>query len=126
MPLGVKIDRNAHSSLVVILSGAIDSQTASQLKDAVNPLLTEGFSYLIFDFAKISYITSSGLSVIVEVERSLRFIGKKLFLINTPEQIKKVISVVSALPGLKIFKNNEEVDKYIAYLEKARDDENSL
>lgn len=54
----------AGSELVFELEGNIDSTTAPELFEEVNKSLN-GIKSLIFDFAKVDYISSAGLRVLL-------------------------------------------------------------
>jgi anti-anti-sigma factor len=124
MSLSVKVTKDKANRIILTLLGAIDSEAVSGFEKVVKPLLITEFSAIIFDFAKVTYITSAGLSVMVEAEKSIRAMNKSMFVINMPPQIQKVLSVIAALPSLKIFKTVDELDKYLIYLQNLEKEKN--
>ena len=52
---------------VVICQGEMDSLAVEELHQAVDPLLADATSHLIFDFAKVDYLSSSVLSFLLGI-----------------------------------------------------------
>ncbi len=124
MSLVIKVNESSTNRITVTLSGSIDSESAGEFEKVMVPLLKKEFSAIIFDFVGVTYITSSGLSVMVQTEKSIRARGKDLFVINIPPQIQKVLAVISALPSLKVFKDVDELDRYLIYLQNVQNGKN--
>ena len=53
-----------NSTLTLALEGRLDTITAPELEQVVNANL-EGLTALIFDFAKLEYVSSAGLRVLL-------------------------------------------------------------
>ena len=56
-----------NSTLTLALEGRLDTITAPELEQVVNANL-EGLTALIFDFAKLEYVSSAGLRVLLCAE----------------------------------------------------------
>jgi anti-anti-sigma factor len=69
--VGKAIDRDKLGNRVTTVKcrGRVVSDTASQLKDAVRPLIPLG-GRIIVDFGDVSYLDSSGLGVLVSLKVS--------------------------------------------------------
>jgi anti-anti-sigma factor len=57
----------ASQSIVIRPTGDLDGLGAEHLRQTLRPLLDEGYRYLIFDFERTEFITSSGLGLLVEL-----------------------------------------------------------
>ena len=58
------------SELFIEVSGSIDTVTAPELNKIINESL-KGINSLIFDFAKVDYISSAGLRVLLAARKSI-------------------------------------------------------
>jgi anti-sigma B factor antagonist len=58
--------------LVVNLDGGIDATTAKQLHDALTKMIDAGFTRIVVDCSKLSYISSLGIGTLVTLHRRLR------------------------------------------------------
>jgi anti-anti-sigma factor len=65
----------------------------------------------------VHYISSMGLGVIFKTKSFLDKQGGSLIISNLQPQVKKVMSILKALPE-HIFKNMEEVDAYITQIQR--------
>lgn len=97
------------------LDGRLDTETYGQLENALNPLKAHGIR---FDMAKLSYISSMGLRVVMKVMKELKEKKGAFQLINLQPQIKKVFDIAAALPKGTIFASVEEADSYFDAMQK--------
>jgi len=118
MPLTIEIRFNAESSVhlaaTVFLGGSLDTATAPELEQKLKPVLEGMVTDLIFDLAKLQFISSAGLRVFAAARRSLRDRGGQVSFVNMQPQIRKVFEIVAALPGMAVFTNDQELDRYLA------------
>ena len=56
--------------LTLAIEGRIDTKTAPELTAALNSSL-DGVKELVFDFAKVSYISSAGLRVLMVAQKQM-------------------------------------------------------
>ena len=63
------------SVLTVALEGRLDTTTAPELEAALNGAL-EGVTELVMDFAKLEYISSAGLRVLLSAQKTMNKQGK--------------------------------------------------
>lgn len=79
------------SVLEVTVEGRLDTLTAPDLESELKPLLS-GVETLVFDFAKLDYISSAGLRVILNAHRSIHM-GGKTTLKNCNAVVKEVLDI---------------------------------
>lgn len=68
--------------------GRVDTITAPELEAAVK---TDGIEELVFDLAKIDYISSAGLRVLLSSQK--RMAGKKMLIANACPSVKEVFDI---------------------------------
>jgi anti-sigma B factor antagonist len=68
----------------------------------------------VFDLAVLKFVSSAGLRIFSMARNQLKAKGGQVIFINMQPQIKEVFEIIKALPGLSIFKDIAEFDKYIA------------
>lgn len=76
-----------NGTLLCKLSGWLDPNTSPDLLCKVD--LT-GVNLLVFDMSNVEYVFSSGLRVMLILQKMIEDTGGKIRLINVPEQIRSV------------------------------------
>ena len=87
-------------NLKFVLEGRLDTTTAPQLEEAVNSSIA-GITNLCFDFAKLEYISSAGLRVLLSTQKKMNTQGK-MNIVNVPESIVEVFEVTGFADILNI------------------------
>ena len=77
--------------LTVALEGRLDTTTAPELETVLNESL-EGVEELVFDFAKLEYISSAGLRVLLAAQKKMNAQGA-MKIVEVNEVIKEVFDV---------------------------------
>jgi len=104
------------------LDGSLDGTTAPKLDADLTTRIRSGISLLILDMKRLTYISSAGLRVVFKAAKALRAVGGSVALANRQPQIVKVFEIVKALPDLRVFQDDEELDDYLrAMQEKTRE-----
>lgn len=63
--------KTSGNTVEVALSGRLDTNTAPALTEALNQAVTDEVEAVIFDFAELSYISSAGLRVILQMQKKM-------------------------------------------------------
>ena len=89
--------------LTAILGGEIDHHAASDMRITIDGQ-TQRFKpkTLELDFAKVSFMDSSGVGLVMGRYRSMQLLGGKLRVINVPDRLLKMFRL-SGLAHLGIF-----------------------
>ena len=118
MPLEIQIlkdvGQKTTGAVTVKLTGSLDTATAPELERQLTPVLAGGATDLVFDLAGLKFISSAGLRVISTARRQLKERGGQASFINLQPQIQEVFDIMKALPGIAIFKDVAELDRYLA------------
>lgn len=92
---------------VVTCEGEMDSLAVEELHQAVDPLLADSTNHLIFDFAKVDYVSSSVLSFLLAAQGKAKAKDGKLSLVGASELVKQSFEM-AALDSLFEFRGTLE------------------
>ncbi len=101
----------------ISIAGSLDSNTAQQLQQCVDSEINDNIATIIFDFKDLDFLSSAGLRVIFKTKKMMDSSGGRFLLVNLQPQIKKVFEIIKALDGMNVFKNQEEMDNYLAAMQ---------
>ena len=118
MPLEIQIlqgvgAKNA-GAVTVKLSGSLDTATAPELERQLAPVLAGPAKDLIYDLANLKFVSSAGLRIFSASRKQLKERGGQTSFVNMQPQIQEVFEIMKALPGVAIFKDVAELDRYLA------------
>ena len=118
MPLEIQIQKNlagANAGAITIkLTGSLDTATAPELEKQLPPVLSSGVKDLIFDLEHLKFISSAGLRVFSTTRKTLKERSGQVAFIHMQPQIQEVFEIMKSLPGVAVFKDMEELDRYLA------------
>lgn len=95
-------------TVAVELSGAIDSTTFSQFQECLAGLEGEGVKRLILDMEKITYVNSTGFSLLIQQADLFAEPGSGLVLIRVHPKVKVVLQMLGLDAFFKIFTNLDD------------------
>ncbi len=73
---------------VIEVSGRIDSATAPELAEVFNDLTTDGQCNLVLDMEDVEFISSAGLRVLIDVQKTCQRLNRgRLVLAEVPQHI---------------------------------------
>ena len=113
MALKVSSKEKTIGSFVVKVEGSLDTNTYQQLDDFVNTLLETSPKLIAFDMEKLNYISSMGVRSVARTKKEMKKHEGDVVLLNLTPPIKKVFSIIQALPKEKIFSSLKELDEYL-------------
>jgi anti-sigma B factor antagonist len=120
MSLEIQIKKNiggpGTGAVTVQLNGSLDTSTAPELERQLAPLLAPqgALKDLVFDLAKLKFISSAGLRVFAAARKQLKERGGQTAFVNMQPQIQEVFEIMKSLPGVAVFQNIAELDRYLA------------
>ncbi|HEX5690100.1 MAG TPA: STAS domain-containing protein, partial [Roseiflexaceae bacterium] len=92
-----------HKSLkhvdLLTLVGRLDAATSPQLKQQIDSLFAQGRYQIVLDLAKLDYVASPGLRVLIEARKRAREFGSDdvnsgdVRIANLPSRIKEVFDL---------------------------------
>ena len=95
--------KNEQEKLIVTASGRIDTSTSPQLDTEVKNSL-DGITELILDFEKVSYISSSGLRILLSLHKIMDSKEGRLVIRKPTEMVLEVFDVTGFADVLNIEK----------------------
>ena len=123
MPLEIQIQKNlagANAGAITIkLTGSLDTATAPELEKQLPPVLSSGVKDLIFDLEHLKFISSAGLRVFSTTRKTLKERSGQVSFIHMQPQIQEVFEIIKSLPGVAVFKDMAEMDRYLAARQRA-------
>jgi anti-anti-sigma factor len=122
MPLEIRIQRSAGTqnsdAVTVRLVGSLDTSTAPELERQLASVLATQVKNIVFDLAELKYISSAGLRVFAGTSKTLSERNGQESFVNLQPQIEAVFDVIKSLPSIAVFRNEAELDRYLALLQK--------
>ena len=101
------------------IGGRLDGTTARQLETALRPALSNpDTKSIILRMGDLDFISSAGIRVLIEAQNDLSSRGGSVLLVDLQPQIVKVLEIIKALPGITVFRNTEEMDEYLATIQR--------
>jgi anti-anti-sigma factor len=113
MPIEIVLKKTSNTATVK-LYGSLDTATSPELERQLTPILASPINDLIFDLAELKFISSAGLRVFANARKLLRERGGQASFVNMQPQIKEVFEIMKSLPGVAIFQDIAELDRYLA------------
>lgn len=124
MSLDIVITPEANNGKRISIAGRLDSNTAPELQQSIDTEISDAVSATIIDFKGLDFLSSAGLRVIFKAKKLMDANGGKFLMVNLQPQIKKVFEIIKALDGMNVFKDQEEMDEYLAAMQdKVKDGE---
>ena len=123
MPLDILIEKKTGAqyagTATIKLTGSLDTATAPELERQLIPLLASPIKDLVFDLAQLKFISSAGLRVFSLARKQLKERSGQASFIHLQPQIQEVFEIIQALPGMAIFKDEAEFDRYLTLQQQA-------
>lgn len=91
-------EKKAGDYHVIVLEGRLDSNNSSELEKVLMDVIDMGISNVAIDFAKLAYISSSGLRVLLIGAKKLNEKEKKINLRNVKDHIQEVFDIAGFTP----------------------------
>ena len=117
MPLEIQIQKNLAGqdagTVTVKLIGSLDTATAPDLEKQLAPVLSGQVKDVVFDLAQLKFISSAGLRVFSATRKTLKERNGQTSFVNMQPQIQEVFEIIKALPGIAVFEDVAELDRYL-------------
>jgi len=88
---------------VIPLEGEIDLHVSPRIAATLIAAVKEKPRHLIVDLAKVSYIDSSGLAVLIEAMQSVEKYGGRFALVGLQENVKPIFEIARLDQVFRIF-----------------------
>ena len=120
MTLKIEVTRNSKQPgfYELRLDGRLDTETHGQLEKALKQTDVKDAKGIRLDLAKLTYISSMGLRVVMRLMKDLKARSAVFQTVNVQPQIKKVFDIAAALPPETVFASVAEADAYLDMMQK--------
>jgi anti-sigma B factor antagonist len=99
---------NRGDHAVVTAVGEIDAATVDIAGDAVVAALEAGNRQVFLDFARVTFIDSTGLGMLVKSHRTAEAAGARFAVVHPTPQTRKLIGVLGLDQLLRIYDSPEQ------------------
>jgi anti-sigma B factor antagonist len=106
-PLEIEVQSSEERTLVT-LSGELDASTASALYDQLSDLEMQDAHHVVLDLAKVTFMDSTGLAVIVTEHKRLRHSDGTLTIFSPPSSVRRLFEITGLTTLLDIVPATEE------------------
>ncbi len=94
---------------VAELEGELDIESSSSFGEECFDRITNGQANMMIDLSKVGYIDSSGLGVLISIQKSARMNGGSLVLVGMSQQVKNTMRMTHLDDFFEIYERKEEV-----------------
>ena len=100
--------RDEGDTKVVMLNGKLDTNTTPSAESEINALLDAGASKLLINFEQLSYISSSGLRLLLATAKRMKGSGGDLKVCALNEMATEVFEVSGFSSILNVFATEQD------------------
>ena len=95
-------------SLVVHLDGSLNALTADQLWESVSLKIDDGESVFVFDFTRVTMLTSAGIGILVRLYTRLKDREGSLAIFGCSSKIREIFTIVMLDEVLKVCDSEDQ------------------
>ena len=91
------------------LNGRLDSNTAMGFEQKLFECIENGTQRLILDFQDLDYISSAGLSELIDTQNTCKQLNRgELILAEVPPRVREVLNLAGLTPLFKLYDSESE------------------
>ncbi len=106
----------------VALDGRLDNLTYERLEKTLKPILAKSPRAMQFDMEGLNYISSMGLSVMLQTMKTLNAMNGRIMLTRLQPRVRKVFEIANLLPEQSVFASVDEADRYFDAIQRKEQD----
>lgn len=92
---------------VLKLSGRLDLNSSSRLKEQVKDLMSEGAVNMILDLSAVDFVNSSGLGTLVSILKDVRLVKGQMVLCNLALYVQEIFDITQLSHIFEIYPTEE-------------------
>ena len=101
----------------IALDGSLDTATAPQLEKELVQILAGPTQIIVFDLAKLDFLSSGGVRVILGARKQIIERKGSCLMLGVQPRIAKTFDIIKALHGLMVFSDEVALDKFLNVLQ---------
>ena len=113
MGLDINLKQKENEVYMISLTGSIDNSTCPSLDEQIEKLFKLNASTIVLDLEDLKFMSSMGVGLINKTKSRLKEQGGHFAMVNLQPQIKKVFDIMSLLPTMNVFSDDQELDDYL-------------
>jgi anti-anti-sigma factor len=113
MRLNITIEDSRAFTKTVSLEGRLDNETAPELDQKLDDILSSPMKVLVFDLAGLEYISSAGIRSIFKAQKAMKARSGEAVVVHPQPTVKKVFDIVKAVNLKTVFASVKELDTYL-------------
>ena len=118
MSLNVRVEDGPFQRKTLLLEGRLDHDSVGALDEVLDAVLASEVQVVVFDLARLEYVTSAGLRSIFRAQKTMHAKSGKVLLVDPTPQVKKVLDIVRVPELGVLFRNVQELDSYLDAMQK--------
>ncbi|GIV91064.1 MAG: anti-sigma factor antagonist [Chloroflexus sp.] len=95
-------------AVVVQLRGRLDLLVATEVKQRLSQIVSDGFRLIVVDMGEVSFVDSSGLGALIGGLKAARLAGGDLRLVNLNAQAQAILELTTLNRVLRPYPNVDE------------------
>ena len=108
MSLTIDCHEKEHDAIVIDVQGEITFENSDDLRNQINELCQQGKNRLIIDLAKLKYMSSAGMGVLVHGLKKTRQGNGDLRLVNLNSKMRRVFLITQFTHHFAVFPTVDE------------------
>jgi len=101
-------------TLLVNISGRLDSNTCVEFGERVEKHLDEEIKNVICDLQEVEYVASAGLRILLKIYKTMNLRGGETVVSAIPDFVRQVFEIAGFDTVFKCFDEQNEARKYLA------------
>lgn len=108
MSLSIQSRPHENGTYIIELDGEVTFENSGTIKELIDKLIEKDHVKLIVDLAKLQYMSSAGMAVLVHGLKNTRARGGDLRLINLGAKMRRVFLITQFTHQFKVFNDLTE------------------
>jgi anti-sigma B factor antagonist len=105
----MQITENKRGAVTVLeLDGRLDTVTSADLNKKIMSLLSNGEKYFVLDLARLTYVSSAGLRVLLMGAKKSAGAGGRMVLANLRDMVQEVFDIAGFTNIFSIYTSQDE------------------
>ncbi|MBF0318365.1 MAG: STAS domain-containing protein [Nitrospirae bacterium] len=104
--------RTQNDTLIITMSGSMDSYTAPEFTRAIDEKLAEGHGKFIVNLDNLNHLSSAGLRSILVVLKKITGSQKKMYFVSANEDVNRIFKMAGVYNSMfTVYESEEDVFK---------------
>jgi len=99
-----------HGCLWIVLPDSINMDNCDQIEERLRATLTEAPEKTVIDLSRTKNMFSAGFGMIVRFKKDLEKLGKRIFLVNVPPQVREALTSLGLHKVLPVYTDGAPLD----------------